>query len=153
MGLRAQGRWWGCPPTDQVLEEGPGGHLGTPGPRRPRHPGPGGSAQGIPWAAALPAGTVAGARGFATIRMKADDQMQRAEQALLAAGARQYVKAAVQDTTEELLSALEAHLGSATISPERTFATLGGVMAMRRLLRAVDRDIQRGQDGPKPPSR
>jgi len=86
-------------------------------------------------------------------RMKADDQIQRAEQALLAAGARQYVKAAVQDTTEELLSALEAHLGSATISPERTFATLGGVMAMRRLLRAVDRDIQRGQDGPKPPSR
>ena len=85
--------------------------------------------------------------------MKADEHIAQAEKALLAAGARQYVKSAVQDTTEDLLKGLEADLGGKDISVEKTLATLGGIMAMRRFLRRVDSDIRRGQEGNAPPSR
>lgn len=85
--------------------------------------------------------------------MKPDQHLEHAEKSLLAAGARQYVKSAVLDTTEDLMRALESDLGGKTISVEGTFATLGGIMAMRRLLRRVDTDIRRGQDSNTPPSR
>lgn len=85
--------------------------------------------------------------------MKADDRIDQTEKALLAAGARQYVKAAVQDTTEDMMTGLESELGAKELSVERTFATLGGIMAMRRLLRRVDSDIRKGQEAQVPPSR
>ena len=63
--------------------------------------------------------------------MKADEQIQKAEKALLAAGARQYVKATVQDFMENALTGLEATLGAKEVSMEKTLTTLGGIMAMR----------------------
>lgn len=84
--------------------------------------------------------------------MKADTQIATAEKAGLAAGARQYVKGLVQDAVEDGLTNLEATLGAKELSVERTFATLGGIMAMRRLLRSVDRDIRKGQEAHTPPS-
>ena len=85
--------------------------------------------------------------------MKADEQIGQAEKALQAAGARQYVKSAIQDAVENSMIGLESELGAKELSVERTFATLGGIMAMRRLLRAVDRDIRKGQEAHTPPSR
>jgi len=85
--------------------------------------------------------------------MKADEQIQKAEKALLAAGARQYVKATVQDFMENALTGLEATLGAKEVSMEKTLTTLGGIMAMRQFLRRIDADIRRGQEGNAPPSR
>ena len=84
--------------------------------------------------------------------MTPDTHLERVEKATVAAGARQYVKKLVEGSIDDGLSGLEAVLGGTEISVERAFATLGGIMAMRRLLRSVERDIRQGQESVTPPS-
>ncbi len=78
--------------------------------------------------------------------MKPDSTIERIEKASLAVGARQYVKATIQDVIENSLSSLEATLGGKEISMEKTLTTLGGIMVLRQFLRHVDADIRRGEE-------